>query len=43
MKYAVMSTWKHTNSIDWDNVKPPVDATPEGTNDRVSCSSYTQN
>ena len=31
MKYAVISTWKHTNPIDWDNVKPPVDATPEGT------------
>ena len=31
MKYAVISTWKHTNPIDWDNVKPLVDATPEGT------------
>ena len=31
MKYAVISTWKHTNPIDWDNVKPMVDATPEGT------------
>ena len=31
MKYAVMTTWKHKNPIDWDNMKPQLDSTPEGT------------
>ena len=31
MKYAVMTTWKHTNRIDWDDMKPQIDSTPEGT------------
>ena len=31
MKYAVMTTWKHNNPIDWDNMKPQIDSTPEGT------------
>ena len=31
MKYAVMTTWKHKTPIDWDNMKPQLDSTPEGT------------
>ena len=31
MKYAVMTTWKHKNPIEWDNMTPQIDSTPEGT------------
>ena len=31
MKYAVMTTWKHKNPIDWKSMKPRLDSTPEGT------------
>ena len=32
MKYAVMTTWKHTNAIDWDDAEASIgDDLPEGT------------
>ena len=33
MKYAVMTTWKHTNPIDWDSMEARIGIgeTPEGT------------
>ena len=32
MKYAVMTTWKHTNAIDWDDMEASIgDDLPEGT------------
>jgi hypothetical protein len=33
MKYAVMTTWKHTNAIDWDGAEASIglDDLPEGT------------
>ena len=32
MKYAVMTTWKHNNPIDWDDAESDIgDALPEGT------------
>ena len=31
MKYAVMTTWKHTNAIDWDDAEASIgDDLPEG-------------
>ena len=31
MKYAVMTTWKHKNPIDWDELKSAIPPGPEGT------------
>ena len=32
MKYAVMTTWKHANVIDWDDMEASIgDDLPEGT------------
>jgi hypothetical protein len=31
MKYAVMTTWKHTTPIDWDDMKATITGLPEGT------------
>ena len=32
MKYAVMTTWKHSNAIDWDDAEASIgDDLPEGT------------
>ncbi|MEE3294041.1 MAG: hypothetical protein VX275_13980 [Pseudomonadota bacterium] len=31
MKYAVMTTWKHKNPIDWDSMKASMVGGPEGT------------
>ena len=31
MAYAVMTTWKHKNPIDWDTMVPRILSTPEGT------------
>jgi len=31
MKYAVMTTWKHTTPIDWDDMKATITGLPVGT------------
>ena len=31
MRYAVMTTWKYTNPIDWDDMKASIRDGPEGT------------
>ena len=31
MKYAVMTTWKHNNPIDWDDMEASISDVPDGT------------
>ena len=30
MRYAVMTTWKHKNPINWDDMEPEIDKMSEG-------------
>ena len=30
MRYAVMTTWKHKNPINWDDMEPEIDKMAEG-------------